>query len=311
MGRFGTDPGVPFFKQDFTTSFPNEEVEACLHQYDLMVEAAKEFAPDVIITVIGPSGCASIPGRGKRVQAFCANYCAPVVSVWNALPEIPRVCILNDPRNIIRLHELEVWPSAILSQTNSSTQFRVADTNLIRHYRYHKVQNWGLPDVSFGDNSVGVAILAHRHDTDPRVSRNREEVWAYIDQLLEGERVYRHGRGWPEGPITDVKSFLQRHRWGPMIPIADGWVTAKFGQYARYGCCPRPYDAGGYLTYDSQYLMIPEGHPLRWNGGNQIHHEWIHMAVEMTEPDFSSLDNVLSDYKSLPNYEVYGGYQVV
>jgi hypothetical protein len=311
IGRFGIDPGIPHEKQTYATSFPNEEVDACMAEFNRLADVAQEFAPDAIVTVIGPSGSACYPGQGIRVQAFSANYCGPVVAIWNRLPEVPRICILNDPRNIIRLKELEVWPSAVLSQANEDTEYRVRDRRIVRHYRYHKTQNWGQRSFEPGTNDEGIGILAHRHCDDSRVSKNREAVWDYIlDNLPTQPTIV--GRGWPMGSISKPHEFLQRFTWGPMIPIGEGWVTAKFGQYARAGCMPRPYDGGGFLTYDRDGLMIPLDHPIRWNGSNhEFDPEWLQWAVEITEPDFTSLDNVLSDYKTLPNYEVWGGYETL
>ena len=312
IGRFGVDPGVPYVQQRFTTSFPNENIEEMLAEFDSLLKAAVAFDPEGIVTVIGPSGSSSIPGGRARCQAFCANYCGPVVTIWNALPHLKRICILNDPRNILRLGELTVWPDAVLSQTNSSTPYRVFDTHMVRHYRYHKTQSWGLPEPVIGGERSGIGILAHSHIDDHRVGRRRDEVWDYVLQGCPGYTI--RGRGWPDGPIPagEVPGWLQRFEWGPMVPIAEGWVTAKFGQYARAGCIPRPYDAGGLLTYDSQGLMIPLDHPMRWRpGDNSYDTEWLHEAIAMTEPDFSSLDNVLSDIHRLPLYEVYGGYERV
>ena len=312
MGRFGVEPPCRYEQQRYTTSFPNEFVEEMHAEYDRLVQVALEFDPECIVTVIGPSGSVALPGGDARTQAFCANYCGPVVKVWNALPNVKRVCILNDPRNIIRLRELDVFPDAVLSQTNADIPFRIGDRHFIRHYRYHKTQNWGLPERATGPRGEGCVVLAHSHIEDARVGRDRDRVWDYIRSMLPSDTVYR-GRGWPDGPIPagEVHEFLQQFAWGPMIPIAEGWVTAKFGQYARANCCPRPYDAGGYFTYDSQYLMIPENHPIRWCGQDQDLPEWLDWANEITQPDFSSLDEVLSDLNKLPLYDVYGGYERV
>lgn len=312
IGRFGVDPGCPHYHQQYSTSYPNENVEAMHDEYARCLAAAQAHNPDCIVTVIGPSGSTCVPGARARCQAFAANYCAPVAIVWNAMPELKRICILNDPRNIIRLSELQVWPDAVLSQANEDVKYRVFDTHLVRHYRYAKTQNWGLPPLQAGSYPrAGIGILAHSHCDDGRVNKNRDDVWEYILKHCPGATI--RGRGWPEGPITDVKDFLQRFEWGPMIPIAEGWVTAKFGQYARYGCVPRPYDAGGFLTYDRDCLMIPKDSPLRWNpaDGNDYSSEWLEQAVELTEPDFSVLDDCLSDVDKLPLYDTYGGYEKV
>lgn len=310
IGRFGVDPGVPHYQQQFTTSFPNENVNRMLEEYEECVRRAEEFDPHAIVTVIGPSGSVCIPGGRARTQAFCANYCGPVVSVWNAMPEVPRICILNDPRNIIRLSELKVWPDAVLTQCNADIPYRVFDTHMIRHYRYHKTQNWGLGSFDPGEGPrSGIGILAHSHIDDFRVGRRRDEVWDWILARCPGAKL--RGRGWPDGPLPagEVHEWLQGFEWGPMIPIAEGWVTAKFGQYTRAGCIPRPYDAGGLLTYDRDGLMIPKDHPIRWSGDNEYDPAWIHEALAWTQPDFSSLDNVLRDADRLPLYEEYGGYE--
>lgn len=312
MGRFGVAPPCRYEQQQFTTSFPNEFVEEMHAEYDRLVKVALEFDPECIVTVIGPSGSVALPGGDARTQAFCANYCGPVVCVWNALPHVKRVCILNDPRNIIRLRELDVFPDAVLSQTNADIPFRIGDRHFIRHYRYWKTQNWGLPErAEGGPKGEGCVVLAHSHIEDARVGKHRGDVWDYIRSLLPSDTVFR-GRGWPDGPIPagEVHEFLNRFSWGPMIPIAEGWVTAKFGQYARANCLPRPYDAGGYFTYDSQGLMIPLDHPIRWPKGD-ADHGWLEWANEITQPDFSGLDEVLSDLSKLPLYDVYGGYERV
>lgn len=319
IGRFGVDPPCRFEQQRYTSSFPNEEVEAFNAEYDRLVAVAKEFDPECIVTVIGPSGSTVLPGNGPRTQAFAANYCGPVVKVWNAFPHIKRVCILNDPRNIIRMREIEVYPDAVLSQTNADIPLRAGDKSFIRHYRYHKTQNWGLPTrAPVGQSKIGeCVVLAHSHIEDARVGKNRQAVWDYIRSHLPSDTVFR-GRGWPDGPIpaNEVQQFLQDFEWGPMIPITEGWVTAKFGQYARANCVPRPYSpAGGFLNYDSQFLMIPENHPLRWmdleRDPGRGKEEWLDWANEITQPDFSSLDNVLTDLDKLPLYDVYGGYERV
>ena len=316
IGRFGVDPPCRFVQQSFTSSFPNEEVEAFNAEYDRLVAAAREFDPECIITVIGPSGSSVLPGGPARTQAFAANYCGPVVKVWNAFPNIKKVCVLNDPRNILRIRELDHYPDAILSQTNADIPIQIGNKRFIRHYRYHKTQNWGLPARSTPTQKAGECIvLAHSHVEDSRVNRHRAEVWEYIRAHLPEDTLYR-GRGWPDGPVPagEVQQWLELYEWGPMIPITDGWVTAKFGQYARANCVPRPYDAGGFLTYDSQYLMIPKGHPLRWNPADEPglgKAEFLDWANDITQPDFSSLDNVLTDLDRLPLYDVYGGYERV
>jgi hypothetical protein len=319
LGRFGIDPLVPYHQLPSIGSHPNESVEACEALYAEAVMIAEDFAPDVIVTPIGPTGSACYPGQGVRVQAFSANYCGPVAAVWNALAHVPVIGILNDPRNVIRLKELRRFPDAVLTQTNDVSEHTCHGVRLRKWYRYHKTQNWGLPEPlrEFRPRS-GIGILAHRHNTDPRVAKNRDDVWEYIlSGLPEHMKVECYGRGWPMGPLKgpEVAEFLQSKMWGPMIPIAEGWVTAKFGQYARHGCLPRPYDAGGYLTYDRDGLMIPLDHRIRWSPGewDGTDQELLEWAWEITEPDWSSLDDCLTEAEAgrLPDFEKWGGYEVL
>lgn len=320
LGRFGTSPPCDFHMLPSIGSYPNEEVPRVLAMLDEAEKVAHDFAPHCIVTPIGPTGSASIPGGSARVQAFSANYCAPVVVVWNALKHVPVIGILNDPRNVIRLKELKRWPDAILTQCNDELVHECAGTKLRKVYRYHKTQNWGLPepDLSFKTRK-GIGILAHRHCKDPRVSKNRDAVWAYILENLKYHHlpVNIYGRDWPNGALKgpEVSKFLFTQQWGPMIPIAEGWVTAKFGQYARHGCLPRPYDAGGFLTYDRDGLMIPKDHRIRWMPGDWdgTDQELLEWACEITEPDWSGLDDCLweAERGNLPMYERFGGYEVV
>jgi hypothetical protein len=331
LGRFGSPldiEGVETIEQEYITSLPNENQEACIAEYERLAEAAKEFAPHVTVTIIGPCGSACVPGRSSLVQAFAANYDAPVMYVWRALKEVPRVCTLNDPRNIIRLKEArdwDVWPQAILSQCNEQVDFTVHGQRIQRIYRYHRTQNWGLSkgyavDISGWEDRHDVGILAHTHEVDGRLSRNRRDVWDWILAHC-GDVWDARGRGWPEGPMPagEVPNWLRQYKCGPMIPISEGWVTAKFGQYARSGCVPRPYDAGGYLTYDKYGLMIPLHSELRWNPGtdrlvpdSDEAVTWLNEAMRLTQPDFTSLDDVLSEayHGNLPMWETFGGYRV-
>lgn len=323
VGRFGVNPGVKHHQIDFSAvkgSDPNtpHNVKAYQDAYQVCVEVVKEFNPDVIVTAIGSSGSQGMPDLNKsRTFAFCANYCGPVVALWNAFPELKRVCILNDPRCIIRLGDLNVWPDAVLSQANEDIQYRVFDRKMIRHYRYHKTQNWGLGPAIRDDGSQrsGIGILAHRHTEDSRLSKGRDLVWDFILSRCPG--AVCRGRNWPDGPIpaNDVNEWLKAFEWGPMIPIAENWITAKFGQYARAGCVPRPYsprNEGALLIYDKHGLMIPLDHPIRWDASsNEYDRAWLEDAIKWTEPDFSSLDECLANLDKLPLYDVFGGYEDV
>lgn len=326
-------------------SCPASSVYAC---YDKALATIASWAPDVIVEISGAAPTMSTIDnhKGCKVFEFAVRYYGMALYMYHKL-KLPRLVILNDPRSHPKDQEMTRWPECIPSAVLS--QFPEDKTQVVDGKKYNVVckyagcENWWSWDWPYADldNDRGrsMTIIAHSHMNDARLARNRDSVWEYIlsDPRLE-YKVF--GKGWEffskydpavhRGPVKPdmVHELLQKTPCGPMIPIANGWVTAKLRQYLVNGALPLVYgrDPNAHLMYDRNCIHVPVDSWLRFDCSDELYDKWQRCIERVTErkelisayrdytkPDPSLLLDMISHFAAggEKNLEKFGGYDVV
>lgn len=307
-------------------------------QYDHLVEQLKEWAPDVIVEISGASPTMSMKNNHKGVTVFDFSilYYACALYTYHKM-KMPRLVILNDPRSYPKDQEMTVWPevrpAAILSQFPQEKKQRVDGRYYDVKAIYAGCENWwswAWPYAEIDNGRKGCTIIAHSHMNDSRLLKNRENVWAWILQDVDFDyKVF--GKGWEHydgydpkihrGPVHPdmVHTLLQKAECGPMIPITEGWLTAKMRQYLVNGALPLLYGRGQgvALKYDRDCRVVPDDSVIRFSDSAELNAavrienkaELVEHFRKLTEPNFELLDAMIEHFAAGgQRCEKFGGY---
>jgi len=299
--------------------------------------ATDELGPqDACLNVAGPSPTTSWVGNpyGASTQQCYMKYTGPLLYAMHHLG-LKRVLLVHDPRNYPRDHEMLYWPecrpAVVLSLEERSFPRRLRHQQYIVHAQYGRGENWwsyGTPYHPCDEvgRDVPCLMVQHSHLEDDRLSDGRADAYA---TFMGGDEVdVLVGRGWDkypggaprawQGEVSpgECRRLLQRALCGPIVPIADKFITSKLRQYALNGCLPLPYGRGERFTYDHLGRYVPLDAEIRvqtraelrelvdrarrdegWRRG------WVERIREATEPDFSVLEEALT------NPGKFGGYE--
>lgn len=277
------------------------------------------WKPDVAVMIVGACPTTSIPGNqfATNPQCWAARYLAPALKAIEHC-KIPRVCIVNDPRQIPKDHEMHYmpWlrPAAILSQRSTVGSRSMRGEKQLVHEVHCGAENWW----SFGkqatrpdecERTVPVGIIAHTHHEDGRVGFGRMNLWEDVLKRCVGE-VKVWGKGWDttayahlhQGvmPQEKLDTAYTTFKSGAMMPMAEGFLTAKLREYALAGAMPRLItDSARRLTYDPDCVYVPRNSPARlfpgepW--GSRVWEDEVARIEEVTRPSFVKLEQCLRD----------------
>jgi hypothetical protein len=289
----------------------------CTAECDRVVEELRPMNPQVCVNVVGQCPTLSDVNNDRDVivQDFSAKYVLPGLRIVQDLA-LPRICVVNDPRQYPRDQEMNYWkhvvPAAVLSQERRIFPRKILDCRYEINTAAAGCQNWwSLGEEQLrSSRQMEVMVIAHSHFRDGRVNKKRAEVWAWILKDM-AHRYVVYGKGWDgwgdEYPgfvkPGEVLPLLRTAVCGPMIPIYEGFVTAKLRQYALSGAVPLLYGRGvEWLTYDKQEHHVAHDEELRFcnprERDNLIQRalrdslwakNWCDEIVSRTRPDFSML----------------------
>lgn len=305
-GDFGCDAFVPDFRKVQMWEDPNDRLGP-------QIEALKAWKPDVCVNVVG--ACPTMSSMENpwdvRVQMWAKLNVGPQLHMMDKL-NIPRICIVNDPRCIPRDHEMHfmnVRPVSILGQGDMSyTRTLRGEQQQVRCHDA-KAENWWSYGLPYRDEpkQFGTVVVAHAHMTDNRLA-DRSQVW---NDVLSGcdTNFTLYGKGWEETKWKDnhggviqqdaIQSILSRTVQGPMLPLQNGFSSGKLREYAIAGCMPRPIT--GELIYDSQAKYVPLDHESRIVPGERWglydNKDWVNHLREVSTPDFTDLERAMAGEK--------------
>ncbi len=312
--------------------------------YDAAVEELQAFGPEVCLNVGGPAASCSWIGnpRGVGLQTWAIKYTGPALYAIQKL-KLPRIVVIHDPRNYPIEHEMLHWehcvPQAVLSLEEADFTFR----SLHRRWRVKTVrslgENWwsyGLPYENGPTHSLLLPVardlllaVAHGHFKDPRLRKGREAVWRNLLEKYRGPLLDIAGKdwdaaaGWLPGSVRwlgvvkpgKVRELLLRTSCGPIVPIADKFVTSKIRQYALYGALPLLHGRGEFLTHDYEYRYVPQDAEIRVSNAAELkeatwradsdepwRRAWVDKIRKATGPDFSVVEHCMEHYDDYPSY---------
>lgn len=336
--------GVPVFSPNFSGLSIKGGVDggACIRppsgEYDLAINWAlaelKQWEPQICINVAGQQPSHSNPGNPWGCKplytAISTNY--PMLKAVQDL-RLPRVVIINDPRNLPR--ELEgiympgTLPVAVLSQRSKVTPWKPerAARSLRREEAYAACENWwtyGMPYASLEQDRSGITVIAHSHSHDLRVyGPERANTWQKV--LSKCSSAYDiYGQGWEDSQVKNhwkglithdqVQGVLQKSSQGPMICLEKGFATGKLREYVVAGALPRPVSFGKFhYDYDNRYLAA--NHPARikeYDSWSEITWSEAKGYVEelriKSTPNFDPLEDVIARVVAGQPHS-WGGYR--
>lgn len=292
-GDFGCEVFSPDFSHCNEWSAWEEFEEPILKEVDRLAA----WQPDVAINIIGscPSVSCEDNPWGVRSQLWCKRTVAPSLFAIDAL-ELPRVCVINDPRSYPKDHEIhykQVTPVCFLSQEDYSFHRTIRGKKFLVVGAYAGAENWWTygREPDWGNNDKGAIVLAHKH--------GREEIW---NAVLAGKDVRAVGKGWSSWVRHDqVSGILRDYTCGPVLPIRNQFVTGKIREFALSGCMPLPVSMHGWV-YDSQCRYFEKDNPWRIRGDWSVRRDEgvLKELLAKTTPDFSSLEQAIAgDYSGL------------
>lgn len=282
------------------------------------IEGLGNWKPDLCLNIVGACPTVSIDDNPWQVtcQMWAKRTVAPCLVACEEL-KLPRVCVVNDPRNYAKDHEMHYmpWcrPCAILSQGVEVIPRMLRGKKQFVHVADASAENWwsyGMPLTNPFDRELKfeTVVVAHTHMEDSRIARHRDTVWDQVISSYEGERLTLVGKGWEKTKHRDLHGGLVKHdevqhilrhaMQGPMIPIASRFNTGKLREYVVAGCLPRPVISASY-TYDAREKYVPLDSPLRvkagepWNVLNNP--QWVRDLQQATTPDFSLLEKCMAE----------------
>ena len=345
LGRIeGDAPGKVFNTRDYQMPkawrpegyVGDQEDWSCV---DRLAEDIAAWEPDVLVEICGPTATMSNPNNHKDVKCleFAVQYIYPILHVCQQL-KLPRICVVNDPRNYPKDQEMSVWehviPAAVLSQCDDPFYRRVDGKKYLIEPEYAGCENWWsykwenqiqLPSSAMREFYT---MIAHSHFEDGRLQKNdRNEVWSYIwpegipawmhvygnhwDKFANGKPPSWHGACKPD----EVHAILQQTIAGPIIPIANNWVTAKLRQYVLNGALPLLYGKSPEtnLAYDAKERYVRFDSPLRFEDDVRecidrwrdpvIRTDRILDLLQKTEPNFIALERAISCPRASSGYQ--------
>lgn len=313
--------------------------------YDVVLSQIEAWQPDVIVEIAGAAPTMSTVDNHKGVSVFefAIRYYGMALYTYHKL-KLPRIIVLNDPRSYSKDQEMTRWPECIPAAVLS--QFAQHKSQVIDGQKYEVKAvyagcenwwSWDWPYAAIGERH-DVNIIAHSHLKDGRLLKNREDVWNWIlNGVTFDYKVF--GKGWeladsydPDvhlGPVKPdvVHMILQQTVAGPMIPIMEGWLTAKLRQYLVNGALPLPYGRGQEvaLKYDKSCIHVEDDSPIRFSDAGELNvlverarkdARWrvdmIEKYRDKTKPDFKLLFECVEHFGrgGLQDFERFGGYRL-
>lgn len=349
----GSIPGITTLNWDWKgyglpSNASSQPAEVVYQAYDKALAAIEAWRPDVIVEISGAAPTMSTIDnhKGVKVFEFSVRYYGMALYMYHKL-KLPRLVILNDPRSYPKDQEMTRWPEcipqAVLSQYDEVKTQVVDGRKFNVEARYAGCENWWswgwkYAPMRFDERSKSMTIIAHSHLDDSRLKKNREAVWDYI---LDDERLeYKiFGKNWEYHPSYDPKihrgpvkpdlvhTLLQTACGGPMIPITEGWITAKLRQYLVNGAVPFVYGKGDdvALKYDKYCHAIPEDSVLRFSTAEELYDLWmkarsnkvwsrqiVECYREETLPNASMLVDLITHFTNGGTQDLhrFGGYKL-
>lgn len=306
-------------------------------KYEEAAQKLIAWKPDVCVNVGGMTPTTSYLGNPwmTSTQCFAIKYVGPALYALQKA-QIPRVLIINDPRNYPREQEMTFWeynrPVAVLSQEETSFDRTIKSKKYKVLTAYAAAENWwsyGMDEINPNSNTRhhDCLIIAHSHMRDGRLKKGRDNVW--VDILGDCNFNFTlFGKDWEYfskydktkmlGPCKpgEVHEFLRNTKMGPMIPCAHGFNTGKMRMYAINGALPLLYGRGEYLTYDlyQHYIALTSNLRFtttedlrslidRWSKDDEGRAAVVEMLQELTRPNFKKLDSCLNEISLMQDWE--------
>lgn len=304
--------------------------EATWHEMRPFVDDAVNelgaWKPEVCVNLVG--ACPTLAVEENPWGVYCHQWAmrtvAPCLVACQEL-ELKRICIVNDPRNYTKDHEMLFWPHtkpvAFLSQETRTFKrtIRGHKTNVVGVDAH--AENWwsyGMPVTPPDtEREFETVVIAHAHFNNGLVLKGRDHVWQQVIEAYEGEHLTIIGKGWEgweqwQGVVKhdQVQPILHNTVQGPMIPLLNGFNSGKLREYAIAGCQPRPVVSDTH-TYDATAKYVPMHHESRVFAGKpwSVYYDASHIRElqEKTTPNFGALERCLEALDDLPKLELFGG----
>lgn len=220
------DHGVPVFNVDFShTPYQTTPKEEYVFRTRLALSELRRWAPEVCVNVAGQQPSHSNPcnpwGTSPLRTAITTNF--PCLLACEEL-NLPRIVILNDPRNLPREHENHYMPrtlpTAVLSQRSKISTWDTRERRMRREEVYAGCENWwsyGIPYAPLDGERRGTVVMAHSHAHDLRVyGPERAKVWdALLGRCDSKYDIYGHGWAYCEECKTSTGEPLLRQFSSP------------------------------------------------------------------------------------------------
>lgn len=248
----------------------------------------------------------------------------------------PRFGIVTDPKCYKRDLEMatiwpEIIPAAVLSQEKRMWDRKLQGKRFRTWAAYARCENWltwqweCIPNT----NDFPCVIMANTHVNAGLLAPGRDEVWLEILNEVPDDTVV-FGSGWDKVPYAewdrlryvgvlpttdDVRAALAQCYGGPMICQMPGFMTTKARIYAMSGALPLAYglinDDPHPLAYDRDCRVFAPNDMLRWIAGRDVEGQTclnisdkrreflINHILELTTPNFSLLDHLLSEINDM------------
>lgn len=317
FGMTKGDLGVTTFNVDMSGLDDMDSGEAFHERADAAIEQLRGWNPEVCLNVAGGAPTISDPNNpyGVLTQMWATRTVFPCLKACHVL-DLPRVVVLNDPRNHPKDHEMHYWPrampAAVLSQRDYDFMRIVRGKGQRFVERYGRCENWWsygtVPADPLDGDRQATVVMAHAHFGDGRIDRGgRVDAWRDVLASYRGNcplLIYGkdwdgwEDRGW-QGVVKhdEVQGILRRSVGGPMMSIQPNFATGKLREYVLAGCTPRPIVGAGF-TYDEQerYVKLDDVHRVgigeEWHAMHSP--DWVRELQEKTTPDFSALEDCLA-----------------
>lgn len=259
--------------------------------FDYIEKVATPALPKIDAALIfsGPSGTSNMPEMValSRTPEKIASplvsliaYAGPMHHYLNNA-KVPHIIICTDPRYYPpRANDLHVTPSKVLTQFNGEVEHNhnktYLDTTKVRHrikIEYARTETIfliGKEKSKIEPTPSLTSFFDTVEETSPftivlnegRPSRYNMLKKYILDDVTDvsiyGKWLHKDTLGDTrfKGPKTlaDLEEVLLKTKYTFMIPIAPGWVTAKFWEMIHYGIIPFMHP-----TYDTQNnLQCPD-----------------------------------------------------
>jgi len=277
---------------------------------------------DAFIVFGGPMGKFAMPNLVNKIkipEVFAKPpfstlmYATPIINVMNSQPDVKVIELLCDPRYHVDARDWLNTPEVTLAQFNESYTYKAFDsfedqTQTVRTIQctYAPLQNLVVYErqvlpIDISVRTVNFSVILHQGKPS-RLPFLKEWVTNHIDDVeIYGKWDNADNDPRFKGELTpdEVFSLNSHNRSTFIIPIKEGWVTAKFIESIHAGVVPFMHP-----SYDTQnHLNAPEF--LRVKTPDELL-----LKIEMMKNDATYLETINSLRTQYLTADVFNGTEL-